>query len=123
MSIQSVAVEQTKTTLPPAPEGTLSTAQWSIFAAIASTVVPSITTSAQGNRLLQLPLRNEVFNPAVSRIAHLSGDDSDPGLVTAYLGESATANPDFQKHVYRLISEYMGETARSGLLFILNTLK
>jgi hypothetical protein len=123
MSIQSVVVEQTKTRLPPPPEGSLTTAQWSIFSAIATTVVPSIVPSVQGNRLLQLPLRNDVFNPAVKRIADLSGSEGEVELVKAYLGENAASSPDFQNHVFRLITNYMSETDRSGLTFILNTLK
>ncbi|SMR46624.1 unnamed protein product [Zymoseptoria tritici ST99CH_1E4] len=121
MSIQSVAVEQTKTPLPPAPEGVLNTAQWSIFSAIATTIVPSIAQSAQGNRLLQLPVRKELYNPAVSRIANLC-PENDAGLITAYLGESATTSPQFQEHVFRLINNHMSETDRNGLLFILNAL-
>lgn len=119
-----MSVEQTPTLLPPSPDSTLSPAQWGIFCAIANTVVPSISRVG-GNRLLQLPVRPHVFNASAKRVQELAGDGSgtDSSLVADYLAESAAADPEFRQHIFRFISEYMNETERSGLLFILNALK
>jgi len=119
-----MSIEQTPTLLPPAPESTLTPAQWGIFSAIANTVVPSISRVG-GNRLLQLPVRPHLYNATLKRVHDLAGDGSgdDSSLVAEYLAESATSEPEFQQHIFRFIAESMNETSRNGLLFILNALK
>lgn len=107
---------------PPPPTDPLSAEQWGILAAIADTVVPSYTAS-KGNRLLQHPLRTEVYGAARSRIQQLAGAQDDEGLVAAYLGESATAQPEFRYAVSRLLAYGMDETARKQLLSVLSLLK
>ena len=109
--------------LPPLPEtDLLSAEQWGILAAISATVVPSFSPYT-GNRLLQHPLRREVYEGAKKRIALISGRDPSDELVARYLNESAIDQPGFRENVSRLLSYYMNETSRNGLLFILNALK
>lgn len=109
--------------LPPPPEtDLLSAEQWDILAAISATVVPSFSPYS-GNRLLQHPLRRDVFEGAKKRIASISGRDANDELVAEYLSESAIDLPAFRANVSRLLSDYMDETSRNGLLFILNALK
>jgi hypothetical protein len=108
--------------LPPSPTtDPLTAEQWGILAAIADTVVPSFT-AAKGNRLLQHPLRTHVYEAAKSRIAQIAGI-ANVGLVETYLGESATAQPEFRNAISRLLGYGMDEGSRSGLLSILNALK
>jgi hypothetical protein len=112
--------------LPPNPEtDPLTAAQWGILAAIADTVVPSFTVS-KGNRLLQHPLRNHVYEAAQNRIAHIAGTpvaSSGEDLISAFLAESASAQPAFKHAMSRLVGYQMDDTARSGLLMVLNVLK
>lgn len=116
-------VKQTPSPLPPLPgQEVLSSEQWGILAAIADTIVPSFT-SCQGNRLLQHPLRREIYDAATQRIEKLSGIDASDDWISRYLCESATAQPEFKNNVSRLLGFYMDETARNGLIKILNLLK
>lgn len=121
--MSALPVEATAAPLPPLPsKDPLSAEQWGIFSAIADAVTPSFTPS-KGNRLLQHPLRREVFDGAAKRIQTLARlDASNADLATAYLGESST-QPEFREHFTRLITFFMSETSRNGLLFILNALK
>lgn len=117
------AVSRAASPLPPPPEtDVLSAEQWGILAAISATVVPSFSPYT-GNRLLQHPLRREIFESASKRIALIADRQADDVLVANYLGESALDHPGFRENVSRLLSHYMDETSRKGLLFILNALK
>lgn len=116
-------VPRTASPLPPLPEtDLLSAEQWGILAAISATVVPSFSPFT-GNRLLQHPLRREFYESTSKRIASISGLKPDDELVANYLSESAIDHPGFRDNVSRLLSHYMDETSRNGLLFILNALK
>lgn len=116
--------DKTATPLPPPPsQSPLSDEQWSILSAIADTVTPSFSPSAS-NRLLQHPLRGEVFDATAKRIRDLAtADAAASDVVPAYLAESATAQPEFKEHISRMLAFYMSETATKPLLFILNALK
>ena len=122
---QAEVVTQTPSPLPPLPERDVLTAeQWGMLAAIADTVVPSFTSS-QGNRLLQHPLRSEVYEAASRRIQQLTHvqDGAGNDLAAEYIGESATSQAEFKHNISRLLASYMDESGRNGLLFILNALK
>ena len=109
--------------LPPGPATEPFTrAQLGILAAIADAVVPSLTPST-GNRLLQHPLRSEVYNGAVRRVQDLIDESAPKDLVDAYLAESATSTPEFRELLCRFVAFYTSDAARSGLVFILNALK
>ena len=115
--------DTTATPLPPPPtQDPLSAEQWSILAAIADTVTPSFTQST-GNKLLQHPLRGEVYDATAKRLRDLSTDAASSDVVPAYLAENATAQPEFKEHMMRMLAFYMTETARKPLAFILSTLK
>lgn len=110
--------------LPPPPEkDPLTAEQWGILSAIADTIIPSFTTSAGGNRLLQHPLRGEVYGQAEGRLRTLVGAGVDEGLVTGYLSESATSQPEFRASISRLIGYGMDHTTRKKLTGVLNILK
>ncbi|KAF2160950.1 hypothetical protein M409DRAFT_28555 [Zasmidium cellare ATCC 36951] len=119
----SAANEDTSATpLPPPPsQDPLSAEQWSILAAIADTVTPSFAQST-GNRLLQHPLRGEVYDATAKRLRDLSTDAASSDVVPAYLAENATAQPEFKEHMMRLLAFYMTEMSRKPLSFILSTL-
>lgn len=116
--------DTTATPLPPPPaQDPLSAEQWSILSAIADTVTPCFTQQ-HGNKLLQHPLRSEVYDATAKRLRDLSTDDAPSSdVVPAYLAENATAQPEFKEHMMRLLAFYMTETARKPLLFILSALK
>lgn len=125
MSASDTAYSVPSVPLPPPPkQDPLSTQQWSILVAIADTVIPALSRASNGNRLLQHPLRNEVYGAAVKRIQDLAklGDDSD-NLANAYLSESAAAEPEFKEAISSMVGYHMSDTAKSGLLFILSALK
>jgi hypothetical protein len=108
---------------PPLPDSNvLGAEQWGMLAAIADAVVPSFTPS-KGNRLLQHPLQSDVYEAAARRIAQLSGAANHQDLISEYLSEGVTAQPEFRQCVYRLVGFFMDSTARNGLMFVLNTLK
>lgn len=109
--------------LPPPPAADLLSAeQWGILAAISATIVPSFSPYT-GNRLLQHPLRREIYENAAKRIRAISGHEATKDEVAKYLSESATDNPAFRENISRLLSQYMDETSRNGLLLVLNALK
>lgn len=128
MSTTATTVEPTAAALPPPPEDPFTPAQLGILSAIADAIVPPLISrskSHKGNtRLLQHPLRNDVYDDAARRISDLARlDASNQDLATAYLGESATAQPEFKDSVQRLIGFYMPDHTRKQLLFILSALK
>ena len=109
--------------LPSPPEHSLTAEQWGIFAAIADTVIPSFTP-AKGNRLLQHPLRADVYAAAKENVQQIAGvTSSEEGLIDAYMGESATAQPEFRHALLRMLGYQMDAAARKGFLFILGALK
>lgn len=117
------AASRTASPLPPPPEtDVLSAEQWGILAAISAAVVPSFSPYT-GNRLLQHPLRRDIYEAASKRIALIAERQADDELVAKYLGESALDHAGFRENVSRLLSQYMDETSRKGLLFVLNALK
>ncbi|KAI5368221.1 putative glucose-methanol-choline oxidoreductase, long-chain-alcohol oxidase [Septoria linicola] len=123
MSAQDTTFNVADTPLPPAPkEDPLNPQQWSILSAIAETVVPSLTRASDGNRLLQHPLRDEVYNTAVKRISTLARLNDADETAVAYLSESAAGQPLFKEMVARMVAFNMSDTAKNGLLFILTAL-
>ena len=121
--LHQTPVRQKPSPLPALPlHDILTPEQWSILAAIADTVVPSLTRS-EGNRLLQHPLQSSAFDASSKRLDLVIHREGDVDLVTSYLGESATAQPDFRRSISRLVNLHLHQDARKGLLFILNTLK
>jgi hypothetical protein len=109
--------------LPSPPEHVLTAEQWGIFAAIADTVIPSFTP-AKGNRLLQHPLRADLYAAAKENVQQIAGvTSSDDGLIDAFMSESATTQPEFRHALLRMLGYQMDATARKGFLFILGALK
>jgi hypothetical protein len=108
--------------LPSPPEHALTAEQWGIFAAIADTVIPSFTP-AKGNRLLQHPLRADLYAAAKENVQQIVGVSVDDGLIDTYMGESATAQPEFRHALLRMLGYQMDAAARKGFLFILGALK
>jgi hypothetical protein len=107
--------------LPPPPNHILTAEQWGIFAAIADTVIPSFTP-ARGNRLLQHPLRADVYASVKDGVQQIAGAPSDD-LIDAYLSENASAQSEFRNSLLRMVGYQMDDTAKNGFLFILNALK
>jgi len=108
--------------LPSPPENVLTAEQWGIFAAIADTVIPSFTP-AKGNRLLQHPLRADLYAAAKDDVQRIAGASQEEGLIDAFLGESATAQSEFRHGLLRMVGYQMDAAARKGFLFILGALK
>lgn len=110
--------------LPPPPHHVLTAEQWGIFAAIADTVIPSFTP-ARGNRLLQHPLRADLYAGARNRILRIASAGAQPenGLVDDFLNENATAQSEFRHSLLRMVGYQMDDTAKKGFLFILSSLK
>lgn len=108
--------------LPPTPDHVLTAEQWGIFAAIADTVIPSFT-SAKGNRLLQHPLRADLYAAAKDRVQQIAGAPLEDDLIDTYMGENATAQSEFRNCLLRMVGYQMDDTAKKGFLFILNALK
>lgn len=106
----------------PLPPDVLTPEQWSIFAAIADAVVPSLTP-AKGNRLLQHPLRADVYATARNRILSIAGEGLENGIVDNYLGENATAQSEFKHAFQRLLGYDLGKSSRDQFLITLSTLK
>ena len=126
--LQAQSIGQKPSPLPrlqPHQHDVLTAEQWGILAAIADTVVPSFTR-AKGNRLLQHPLRADIFAASCQRLQLLrgaGGNGADEALLLSYLAENATSQSAFKEGISRLLNQYMHEDARNGLLFILKALK
>ncbi|CAK3802065.1 Long-chain-alcohol oxidase FAO1 [Lecanosticta acicola] len=123
----SAILDSATASLPPGPEqDPFTPAQLAILCAIADTVVPPLiarSSGFKGNKLLQHPLRDEVYDGAARRIQHLARlDSSNQDLATSYLQESATAEPEFKDSLQRLVAFYMSDASKKGLLFILSAL-
>lgn len=115
-------VRQTPSPLAPVPgEDILTAEQWGILSAIADTVVPSITAQ-EGNRLLQHPLRRELYDASCKRLERTPSLESNPELVQRYLAENATAQPRFKDGISRLLNLHLPSDAQKQLLFVLNAL-
>lgn len=113
-------IRQTPSPLPPLPAtDPISAEQWGIFSAIADTVVPSFTSS-QGNRLLQHPLRSEVYEAVAKRLKQLDVED---GIVNRYLEENASAQSAFKQSIVRMLGFHLPEKSKNDLLTVLNVLK
>ena len=113
---------QTPSPLPPLPERDVLTAeQVGILSAVADTVIPSFT-SQEGNRLLQHPLRNDIYEASCRRLEQGEGLEGAQDLAKSYLAESAWAQKDFRDGLTRLVNIQLHEEARKQLLFILNAL-
>ncbi|KAK1819384.1 hypothetical protein LTR12_006210 [Friedmanniomyces endolithicus] len=115
-------IRQAPSPLPPSPRSDVLTAEhWGILSAIADTVVPSFAPLA-GNRLLQHPLRGEVYQASRKRLEHGIGLPDANVLATSYLAESAFAQKEFKDGLTRLINLQLHEEARKQLIFILDAL-
>ncbi|KAK0784301.1 hypothetical protein LTR75_013866 [Friedmanniomyces endolithicus] len=115
-------IRQAPSPLPPSPSSDVLTAEhWGILSAIADTVVPSYAPLA-GNRLLQHPLRGEVYQASCKRLEHGIGLPDANVLATSYLAEGAFAQEEFKDGLTRLINLQLHEEARKQLIFILDAL-
>ncbi|TKA61602.1 hypothetical protein B0A55_11472, partial [Friedmanniomyces simplex] len=115
-------IRQAPSPLPPGPKHDVLTAEhWGILSAIADTVIPSFTPLA-GNRLLQHPLRREVYQASCQRLQQGIGLQDALALATSYLAESAFEQREFKDGLTRLVNDQLHEEAREQLIFILNAL-
>lgn len=125
MSAEDTTYNVADTPLPPAPkEDPLTPEQWRILSAVADTVVPALTRGLKGtDRLLQHPLREEIYDAAGKRIRALAKFQDGDETAERYLSESAAAHPLFKDMITRMVACNMSDTAKNGLLFILTALK
>ncbi|KAK0933323.1 hypothetical protein LTR29_015121 [Friedmanniomyces endolithicus] len=120
--VATYQIRQAPSPLPPGPSSDVLTAEhWGILSAIADTVIPSFAQFA-GNRLLQHPLREEIYRASCKRLEHGIGLPDGNVLATSYLAESAFTQKEFKDGLTRLINVQLHEEARKQLIFILNAL-
>ncbi|KAK0257864.1 hypothetical protein LTS09_007478 [Friedmanniomyces endolithicus] len=120
--VATYQIRQAPSPLPPGPSSDVLTAEhWGILSAIADTVIPSFAQFA-GNRLLQHPLRGEIYRASCKRLEHGIGLPDGNVLATSYLAESAFTQKEFKDGLTRLINVQLHEEARKQLIFILNAL-
>ncbi|KAK3627006.1 hypothetical protein LTR56_019437 [Elasticomyces elasticus] len=120
--LASYRVRQAPSPLAPGPEvDVLTPEHWAILSAIADTIIPSFTPLA-GNRLLQHPLRREVFEGSCERLEQGVNHEDAHVLTTHYLAESASSQKEFKEGLTRLVNVQLHDAARKQLVFILNTL-
>jgi len=117
-------LEQLKSPLPSALyERRLSPAQWRTFAAIADTVLPSISLNGTTDDTQALVLSAETRDNALRELRAIApADQVSDALIEAYLAEPISSCPDFEDHVQRLYTLYMDEDQRAGLSFLLTAL-
>ncbi|RMY68819.1 hypothetical protein D0863_06866 [Hortaea werneckii] len=121
-ALHAEPIRQKPSPLPPVPDHDFLTAeQWGILFAIADAVVPSLT-ALDGNRLLQHPLRREIFEAACSRLETQVGLEGGRDLAQQYLSESATAQRAFKDGFSRLVNSNVPQDVRNGLTFIARAL-
>ncbi|KAH9819812.1 long-chain-alcohol oxidase FAO4A-like [Teratosphaeria destructans] len=125
MAISGLAEErirQKPSPLPPLPDhDALSAEQWTILLAIADAVIPCLTSSG-GNRLLQHPLRRDVYEASSRRLEQVANFEGGRELVSGFLGESASSFQAFRTGISRTINIHLPEQARKELLFVLSAL-
>ncbi|KAJ8607845.1 hypothetical protein MRB53_040038 [Persea americana] len=108
--------------LPPLPkQDPLNQSQWAVLAAIVDTVIPSFVPG-KGNYLIQHPLPQEQYDSVRKSLATTSSIDNGDGLLTRYLQENATAQPEFKDSIFRLISQQLDPAAAAGIRGILSIL-
>lgn len=116
------SVSTTPSPLPPlAASNALTEEQWNVFAAIVEAIVPSITRVGAASAPATGALNSAVYDKAVQDIRQHGGPE-DANLISEYLAESPTANAEFRDSINRLLTEYMDDDQRKGLIFILNAL-
>lgn len=109
--------------LPPPPQtDPLSPEAWGIIAALADAIVPSIT-NAKGNPLLQQSLRPDAYDAARRHMAGIASIEPDSELLTRYMTESVTAQPEFKECLSRLMAEQLDADNLNSLLLVFNALR
>lgn len=116
--------EQLQSPLPSAiNDRRLTPAQWLTFAAIADTVLPSISLKGTADDTKALVLSAEARDNALRELRAIApADQVTDSLIEAYLAEPISSCPDFEEHVQRLYTLYMDEDQRAGLSFLLTAL-
>ncbi|KAF2719194.1 GMC oxidoreductase [Polychaeton citri CBS 116435] len=95
--------------------------QWSILAALADTVIPSLVISGK-NKLLQQTVSQNTYEASSRRIRDLVASDGSESLVSEYLNEGLTSAPDFKDDMLELVNMRMPKSGRKDLIFVLNLL-
>ncbi|QIW96554.1 hypothetical protein AMS68_002072 [Peltaster fructicola] len=108
--------------LPPLPkELPLDDSQWAVLGAILDTVIPSFVPG-KGNYLIQHPVTEQKYEEVRQQIARRCDLDAKSDLLTRYLTESATSQPEFKDAVLRLIGEQLDSASTAQLAFVLRAL-
>jgi len=98
--------------------------QWTTLLAILDTVVPSIRRETTTNKKnSQLTVSDVEYNAAVDHLRSNLVNPPDSESLDEYLDERPSDNPHFQSLLKRYLINYAPDDARSGLAFILSTLK
>lgn len=118
--MSSRTIQQAPSPLSPfRDDNVLTEDQWNTLASIVDTIVPSDTQTigaihADANY-------GTHFRAAVDTIKHNTGVE-DEALLSEYLAESATSCPEFRDAIHRFVAVQIDDTARTGLLGVLNAL-
>jgi choline dehydrogenase-like flavoprotein len=106
--------------LPPAPDGDVFTPdQWKTLLALCDVFVPAIQ-DAKGSRKGSLALANQ--DEALSQFEPYLPDGADKSLIQSYLQESFVDIPDIKEILRRKLLQYVPQSGREGLAFILSVL-
>jgi len=98
--------------------------QWATLLAILDTVIPSIRReSTTEKKKSQLTVSDVEYNAAVDHLKINLVNSPDSESLDEYLDENCSDNPQFQSLLKRYLIHYARDDARSGLAFILSTLK
>lgn len=108
--------------VPPPSADPFSNAQWSILAAIADTVVPSFTPF-KSDALIQHPLRRDIYDSTFQLVTKMASLEGEKDIVTTYLDERPSTQPEFKEHLNRLLADYLDPSNKNQLLLILSALR
>lgn len=122
MTGQAQDIEQVPAPVAPLPEtSSLSESQWQVIAAIANTVIPSISPSDETNGRDGHYLQPTAY--AAASAAIVKHNAIDQSVAVDYLAESPTANPYFREAINRLVFQSTDAEARKRLFVVLSILK
>lgn len=111
--------------LPPTPPGDtlLTPTQWATLLAIADTIIPSVKPRSSANPALDRVVEDTEFNSISDGLqSSVNGENSTGELVQNFLNETPSSVPQFQEAICRIISNYVPNDGRKGIVSMLDAL-
>ncbi|PGH06081.1 hypothetical protein AJ79_06615 [Helicocarpus griseus UAMH5409] len=122
--LSSTTVSILESPLAPAPAANriLTPLQWKTLLALADTVIPCIIPNSEAGRPSDCRVDDAEFALASHTIQTNAGASVQPDLAVRFLGENASAVPEFKENLCRVLGEQIPDEAKQGISIVLNAL-